>query len=321
MTYLHFNFNGISSENYNLIVQNKGEDLSYPSQPVFENQVVSPLYQGTSYLAGVNKKDRTFNFSCWADSLTLNQTKEMLNWLSVYKVGKLSLDYNPDFFYNVKIASISDFKHLPINADGTINYEFSISFTTLEEFAAQSNTLYNSVLNFAPNGLPCGMVDGDDIYFYNTYSLPLYLNFNIVSISGITINKNDITYYSYPVTGTYTLNSKYGFCLNNDGKLIEEVNPSLTFTNLGPLEINSNLRTLAAKAIDGELVFDIATITPTTLFFTNSNLTLYNTLSYNSIIEDLNLNENDTVVLNCFEPIKINLSSGITYSFRFRDNF
>ena len=321
MKYSYFTFDDISSEKYNLIIQNKGEDLSYPSQPNFENQVVSPLYQGTSYLAGINKKERIFNFNCWADSLTYLSLKEMLNWLSVNKISKLVLDYNPDFFYNVKIASISDFRHMAINMDETANYEFTISFVTVEDFAAQSLNSYTSVSGVGSNGLPLGTIIGNDIYFYNTYSLPMHIDFTINSTSGILIKKNDVKYYEYPVNGNYSLNSKYGLCINSNNQLIEEVNSNMTFINLGPLLIDSNLRTINATVVDSELIFNPITILPSTNIFVSGNLTLYNTLSYNNIIEDLNLQEGDNIVLNCFEPVKITLSSGITYSYKFRDNF
>lgn len=320
MEYLHFTFDGISSQTYSLLIQNKGEDLSHPSQPTFENQIVSPLYQGTSYLAGVNKKDRVFSFNCWANALTLEQSRSMLNWLSVYKVGKLSLDYNPDFFYNVKISTISDFKHMPINNDNTVNYEFTITFTTLEEIAAQSNTLFTTVNTLGPNGLLCGLEIGEDIYFYNTYSLPYYLNLSIVSTTGILIKKNDITYYNYPTTGSYTLNTKYGFCLDNSGKLIEESLSGIETTNLGPMSIDNSLKTIGATVVNGELVTtDI--LLPTYLIFVSGDNTYYNVSNYNNLIADLSLLEGETIILNCFIPVKINLSPGITYSFRLRDNF
>lgn len=322
MEYLHFNFNGVSSAKYNLIVQNKGEDLSYASQPSFENQIVSPLYQGTNYLAGVNIKERNFTFNCWADSLTQRQVVELISWLSINSTGRLLLDYNTSFFYNMKISSISDFKHMAINSDGTVNYEFTISFVSIQDFASQSIELYSSVEGKAPNGLDLGKIDGNDIYIYNTYALPLYLDFNIASLSqDITIIKDDITYYNYPVNGNYTLNTKYGFCVSETGELIESLNPNLTFTNLGPMPINSNLRVIEAIRTSGFLIYDHSLVSSNTLMFVNGSDKLYDHDHYSDIITDLGLVEGSTLTINCIEPVKLNLSEGITYSFRLRDNY
>ena len=164
MEYLYFNFDGKSSSEFNLLIQNKGEDLSFPSQASFENQIASPLYQGTSYLLGVNKKDRVFNFSCWVDSITTLKMRELLNWLSIDKVGNLILDYNPNFSYRVKISSMGDIKHLAVNNDGTSNYEFQLSFITVGDFAAKSNNIYTRLTSLGndnglnPDGLPRGKV-------------------------------------------------------------------------------------------------------------------------------------------------------------------
>lgn len=235
MNYFYFSFDGISSKNYNLVVQNKGEDLNYPSQPNFENQIVSPLYQNTSYLAGVNKKERVFTFNCWADSLTLEKTRSLISWLSVDKIGDLVLDYNPNFHYRVKIQSISDFNHLPVNEDGTGNYGFTLSFITIEDFAAISNqnvtfdtTNYTSQVPIGTNLDNGGPITFNDLNLQtflpefkilNYYSEPVNLNLMINTIpNGVpdlfggtsdgkfSIKLNGTEYYNYSNNGITELN-------------------------------------------------------------------------------------------------------------------
>lgn len=215
MDYFYFQFDNISSRNYNLVIQNKGEDLNFPSQPNFENQLVSPLYQNTNYLAGVNLKERTFNFNCWVDSITLEKTRELVNWLSVDKIGYLVLDYNPNFKYKVKVANISDFKHFPINADGTTNYEFTVSFISIEDFAAISNqTLVfdtNNYISETPIGINNdngGPVTFNDLNYQtmlpefkilNYYSQPINPNFiiNVPNSGNLSVKLANIEYYNY----------------------------------------------------------------------------------------------------------------------------
>lgn len=324
MDYIHFTFDEISSKYYNLIVQNKGEDLAFPSQPDFENQIVSPLYQGTSFLAGVNKKDRVFSFNVWIDSITNREVTEVLNWLSVDKIGDLLLEHNPSFKYRVKLVSISDFKHMAINQDDTSNYEFSISFTTIEDFAAISFNSYSQVTGLTPTGFSRGYVTPPyDIYFYNPYNLPFYLDFNITSVDGFTIKKDNVTYYSYPAAGNFKLNSRFGFCTDSTGKLIEEsLNEGVSFTNLGSLEIENNVKQIYAARQGSQLIFDTTIfLEDTTRVFVQGDTLLYSFSTYNNIINDFKLKEEDIIILNYLKPTKITLSAGITYSFRYRNNF
>lgn len=325
MEYKYFTFDGISSEKYNLLIQNKGEDLLFPSQASFENQMVSPLYQGTSYLVGVNKKDRIFNFNCWVDSISVAKTREMLNWLSVNKKGFLELDYNENFRYKVKIAAIGDFKHLPINADNTNNYEFSLSFTTIDDFAAQSKDSYTNISGNNPDGFLRGSISNYDTFFYNTYNLPFYINFNINSAAGFMISKNDIPYYQYSAAGIFNIDSRYGICVDSNNKIIEEtLAEGSSYINLGPLLIDSNTKSEVWTVNENGIDLNYSSsfqFTETMRIYTEKSTKLYTYLDYFDIATDLNLSVGDEILVYYFEPTKITLTPGITYSFNYRDNF
>lgn len=230
MDYIYFTFNGVSSSRFNLMVQNKGEDLLFPSQPGFDNQIIAPIYQGATYLAGVNKKERVFNFNCWIDSISIDLVRELLVWLSVNKTGILQIGYNPNFQYKVKVNSISDFKHMAINGNSaTANYEFTVSFVTIGNPSSESEVTYslnNYNLKTVPsvtgpnydNGCPVGFVAADGKFkILNYYSESLPLNIDIYTSSGFTINLNDVEYYNYHLVDSYTtlthftLDTQYGF--------------------------------------------------------------------------------------------------------------
>jgi len=265
MNYLYFTFDGISSNKYNLTIQNSGEDLSFPSQPGFENQIISPLYQGTNFLAGVNKKERSFNFNCWVDSLTTEKVRSMLEWLSPDKVGYLILDYNPNYQYRVKLAAISDFKHMAINTDDTVNYEFTLSFTTIGDFAATSRTTYkinqktnpigsveSTFLN-SDNLAPIGIWDAatSKFKFFNYGSEPTPLKFTLANTLTFDIQKSDVIQYNYSSSAmkAFVVDSKYGFC--KIGNNLAETDAQVTVNNnVGPSLMPSGNTEILYTTID-----------------------------------------------------------------------
>jgi hypothetical protein len=338
MEYQFFTFDGIPSEYYNIYITNGGEDLTYPSQPAFENQLVSPLYQGANYLTGVNKKERIFNFNCWIASVTDDIVRSINNWLSVDRVGLLSIAYNPNFSYKVKISSISDWKHMAINTDNTYNFEFQLSFITVDDAAAISNTIYTNPTfpGANPNGFPLGYTTGGSIYLYNTYGLPFYLNLAIasgtatftvskavVSASGIPTSTEHYKYTGYNTAVAYTLDTKYGFCLTPTRTLIEDT--AATVLNLGPMPIESNIKSVIGTVGAGTTI----TFLPALTLDVNMRLypankesnTFYTNTTYTNMIADLGLVVGDKIIINYIYPTKITLTAGVIYSFQFRDTF
>lgn len=314
--YLYFNFNGVSSEKYNIYIMNNGEDLSFPSRPTFDNKIVSPLFQGASYLGGVDKKDRVFNFNCWVFSINSFQVSEINRWLNIDTVGELILDYNPNFKYKVKIASISDFKHMAINDDNTSNYEFSITFTTIQDSAAISTVTYNSVTGTNGDGFPIGVVGGATIaYFFNFYTLPFYITFVATDPNTYTISKNDVVHYQYTVpAGTYTINSAYGFCTYSGG-LAEKV--ATNITNKGKLAIDANSQQLVGTVIAGVITLPLTPATYYRLFVPSSGA-VYTTTA--AMVTGEGLVNDDTIMYNYVPATKITFSAG-TYSFNYRNEF
>lgn len=319
MELLYFTFDGVSSEQYNLLIQNRGEDLSFPSQSEFENLTISPKYQNTSFDVGTNYKDRSFVFNCWIDSITDAKLQSLMNWLSVEKKGKLILDYNPDFHYNVKITGISDFKHFHLNDNDTSNYEFTLTFTTIGDSAAISNLEFPvEDANFP------SVVSSDNLtlYVYNWYDLPLYPKFTIDAevLNNFTISKNDIIHYQYEKEGTFTLDGRYGFCLDANGDLIEN-NLTTNFINLGPLSVPSNIKqTTATVNISGVLTVNF-TPNARTRFYALDKTKSYTTSNFNNLVLDYELIPGDTILLEYVNPTKIVVTQNVDYSFNYRKKF
>lgn len=331
MEYTYFTFDGITSSTYNLVIQNSGEDLSYPSQPEFENQITSPLYQGTSYLTGVNKKDRTFTFNCWTDSLSRKQVIDLQRWLNVDKIGYLILDYNTNFQYRVKLSNISAFKHLAVNEDSTVNYEFELSFITIGDPAAISIVAYNSATNGATNvdGFVIGNTAANtainsasytDLYLYNFYTQPFSMNFAANNVTDLNIYKNGVSHYNYSTlpSGNYIIDSKYGFCLANSGtNLAETLTETVCETNLGPMFIEPNMITFNG-VINGSNINNFSATSNMRFIYPDTGV-MYNNIA--SLITAANQANTTSLVFKYTLPTMITIPVGVTFSFNYRDSF
>ncbi len=137
---LHFNYRGISSEKYNIVVQNEGGALALPTLMDFSNNFDTPMYQNVSYFLGTEEGQKTWSFQCAANDVTIEQQREILNWLDPhFKAGKLYLDISPDYYFIVKVDSMSEATFLPQQKDKTkYTFTFTVSFITVSDNLASS---------------------------------------------------------------------------------------------------------------------------------------------------------------------------------------
>lgn len=305
--FIQFTFNGISSSRFNVIYTNNGGDLSFPAVPSFSNETVTPIFQKRSYLLGTNIEQRQFQFKCWASDLTLAQYREMLKWLDIETVGPLQLDFNSDYYFNVKVASISDpimyprevveEKQMTILGGDPVSYtsntiyynlEFTITFETVNDFAAisidtysfiaKNDTSYNMARNYdyeyrlpvVDLNPPRNTTDYYSARIFNHAPYPLYPSFKIFGADylKIEVRANDVSstqppWYKYDLTSAETLynvfiNGEYGFVLNNNTQeLIESETAFLNnlttqeqFINRGQLAIMPNNIFQTTMAVD-----------------------------------------------------------------------
>lgn len=139
--YLYFTFDNVNSSYYNCFYINSGEDLVFPAFPAFSDQKSSPLFQQHTYYLGTSIEDRTIPLNCACENLTMAQFKQLQSWLAIDKIGELKLDFLKHYHFNVKISSFSDITFLPM-ANNRFHCTFSISFTTIEDYAAISDKEY-----------------------------------------------------------------------------------------------------------------------------------------------------------------------------------
>ena len=223
--FLYFTFDGVHSSTYNCFYTNYGEDLVFPMIPQFSDSTSSPLFQQHTYYLGTTIQDKVFQLNCVCQEITKSQFLAVQNWLDIERIGELHFDFLNFEHFNVKISNISDVKLYPLTSS-LYHYSFTLTFTTISDYAALSNTIYkflipsgreeensmndnNSIKDLIELNYRLPLIDYNyhstrypfdtntykTMRFFNFLPYPYYLNMNIESIRaftmGISNSEND----------------------------------------------------------------------------------------------------------------------------------
>lgn len=141
--YTNFSFNDLHSKNFKVWITNKN-DLKRNMTPNFTDKFNTPTYGQVRYYEGttIDKQDITFN--CVAINITANEWRAITNWLSPLAVGKLRFDWNPHYYYVVKLSKAITGEYWALNNVDPIlgnlyNVTFSVSFSTVYDWAAMGS--------------------------------------------------------------------------------------------------------------------------------------------------------------------------------------
>ena len=139
--YTDFTFDDKKSSSYKVWITNKN-DIQLALTPNFKDKFTSPQFGGVRYLDGTTIEKTDIKISCIAIDVTLNEWRAICNWLSPTKIGKLSFDFNKHTYYDVKLSSSVTAKMFNYGGKdellgGRKVIEFSLSFTTVGDYAAQ----------------------------------------------------------------------------------------------------------------------------------------------------------------------------------------
>lgn len=136
--YMGFTWNGKNSvKEFGLFITNEAEELKFTNAPSFSNDYVNPLYQNRSYFVGTSVERRSLTLNLAITETTLEEYRKVIKWLDIYSTGLFFFDYDKNYGYFAKIASITDgTKHIlesSVNGD-TYLVTFSITFETVSDF-------------------------------------------------------------------------------------------------------------------------------------------------------------------------------------------
>lgn len=137
------------------IISEKAGDLKFYNGPSFSNDYSNPMYDThKGHLMGVNFKQQTIQFKVGMYWFNIEDYRKFLNWLDPYEVNYLTFDYDTEYSYLVKLASIADSPRYVIgketNEAGQIVYQYYTELTLNWEIQGESiarSTLANNWTN------------------------------------------------------------------------------------------------------------------------------------------------------------------------------
>lgn len=152
--YTNFSFNDLRSENFKVWITNKA-DLKRNMTPDFTDKFNTPTYGKIRYYEGTTVEKQDIDIQCVAVNITANEWRAITNWLSPLAVGKLRFEWNPHYYYVVKLSKAISGEYWSLNSVDPIlgnlfNVTFSISFTTVYDWAALSSPMEDIVLRSLP---------------------------------------------------------------------------------------------------------------------------------------------------------------------------
>lgn len=242
--FLGFTYKGIHSynnnNNFKAYIINEGEDLKFSNSPEFTLELASPKFNEINYFLGETKQSRNIQLDILVKEVTFSGYKKFISWLTNNKQEDennqqiLSFDYNPNFGYNVKLASISDGTFYVIDNclpdELKYNVELTVEFKTIGDWSAielNAGEMSPFTSYSSPSGLVTAEANGTYYNITNNTNLPLYLNievqedfplqdFIVKEILGPSEEETIFQIGLEPYSpANFTIFTKYGIALDN----------------------------------------------------------------------------------------------------------
>lgn len=254
--YLHFTYAGVHSSVFNTFYRNDGDDLVYPFLPQFSQEILSPMFQRTTYHLGTQYGQSTYNLRLAVDRLTNTELRAVTSWLNIEEANYITFDAFPHYKQKVIVTSIGDMTLYPIELrNGEIKnlMMFDVQFSSVgDPYPMLKERLNNAgeVNIIEPETkLPILEKSEGKWYFYNFTRLPQSLILEKNNSSLYNIKLEGKTFYentnTIPSLSKIKINTAYGIVeatVGTQTSFIESfLQENQTVTNAGPLLIPSGL--------------------------------------------------------------------------------
>lgn len=109
------------------IINNKGT-LKFYNGPTYSNEYSKPQFESAAgQLTGVTFQIQKIDFTIGVYWINEKDYRQLINWLNPYEINTLSFDFEPNYYYQVKLASIADGPRQIVGREFNINYKYVIN--------------------------------------------------------------------------------------------------------------------------------------------------------------------------------------------------
>lgn len=96
------------------IINENREGLKFYNGPSFSNEYTSPQFGHNKQLMGVNFEQQKINFKIGVYWISEEDYRKFVYWLNPLVIGNLRFDFEPNWFYLVKLAGVQDSKRVVV---------------------------------------------------------------------------------------------------------------------------------------------------------------------------------------------------------------
>lgn len=105
-----FSWRGIDAfENFGAFIINEKNSLKFYNGPTYSNSYTKPQFDSAyGQLTGITFNVQKIEFNIGVYWITEKHYRQLIYWLNPYEINELSFGFDKDYYYQVKLASVSE---------------------------------------------------------------------------------------------------------------------------------------------------------------------------------------------------------------------
>ena len=115
-----FTWRGVDAwETFGVFIENK-DSLKFYNGPTYSNSYTKPQFDSAyGQLTGVTFNVQKIDFTIAVYWISEDHYRQLIYWLNPYEVNTLSFGFDPDYYYQVKLASVEDGVRRVVGQEGS----------------------------------------------------------------------------------------------------------------------------------------------------------------------------------------------------------
>lgn len=114
-----FSWRGVNAfEVFGAFIINNKDSLKFYNGPTYSNEYTKPMFESAAgQLTGVTFSQQKIDFTIGVYWISEDHYRQLIYWLHPYEINTLTFDFEPDWYYQVKLASVEDGNRRVVGAE------------------------------------------------------------------------------------------------------------------------------------------------------------------------------------------------------------